>query len=98
MAKKSIAEQISAFTATREAKNADMDAIMDTAAEKGETLDADQKEKYDTLESEVKEIDDHIVRLKAAEERKLMLQLEGPPPGRPSKRDRRWKDHLRGNY
>ena len=37
-------------------------------------------------------------RLKAAEERKLMLQLEGPPPGRPSKRDRRWKDHLRGNY
>jgi HK97 family phage major capsid protein/HK97 family phage prohead protease len=67
--KKSIAEQISAFSATREAKSADMDVIMDTAAEKGETLDADGKEKYDTLLSEVKEIDDHIVRLKAAEER-----------------------------
>lgn len=69
MSKKSIADQISAFTATREAKSADMDAIMETAAEKGETLDADGKEKYDTLVSEVKEIDDHIVRLKAAEER-----------------------------
>lgn len=69
MSKKSIADQIAAFTATREAKSADMDAIMDAAAEKGETLDADGKEKYDTLVSEVKEIDDHIVRLKAAEER-----------------------------
>lgn len=71
MAKKSIADQISAFTATREAKSADMDAIMDAAAEKGETLDADAKEKYDTLVGEVKEIDDHIVRLKAAEERNV---------------------------
>lgn len=70
--KKSIADQISAFTATREAKSADMDAIMDTAAEKGETLDADAKEKYDTLVSEVKEIDDHIVRLKAAESRSIV--------------------------
>lgn len=71
MAKKSIADQISAFTATREAKSADMDAIMDAAAEKGETLDADGKEKYDTLIGEVKEIDDHIVRLKAAEVRNV---------------------------
>ncbi len=69
MAKKTFAEQISAFTATREAKSADMDAIMDAAAEKGETLDADQKEKYDTLEAEVKEIDEHVARLKTAEER-----------------------------
>jgi HK97 family phage major capsid protein/HK97 family phage prohead protease len=67
--KKTFAEQISAFSATREAKSADMDKIMDDAAESGVTLDADQKEKYDTLEAEVKEIDDHIVRLKAAEER-----------------------------
>jgi ribosome-associated heat shock protein Hsp15 len=37
-------------------------------------------------------------RIKAAEERKLMMQMEGPPPGKPSKRDRRWKDRLRGNY
>lgn len=69
MAKKTFAEQVASFTATREAKNADMDAIMDAANEKGETLDADQKEKYDTLEGEVKEIDEHVARLKAAEER-----------------------------
>jgi ribosome-associated heat shock protein Hsp15 len=37
-------------------------------------------------------------RLEAAEERKLLMQFEGPPPGRPSKRDRRWKDRLRGNF
>jgi ribosome-associated heat shock protein Hsp15 len=37
-------------------------------------------------------------RIKAAEERKMMMQMEGPPPGKPSKRDRRWKDRLRGNY
>jgi ribosome-associated heat shock protein Hsp15 len=36
-------------------------------------------------------------RAKALEERKLMAQLD-PIHGRPSKRDRRWKDKLRGNY
>ena len=36
-------------------------------------------------------------RAKAAEERKFVAQLE-PLPGRPSKRDRRWKEKLRGNY
>jgi HK97 family phage prohead protease len=80
--KKSIAEQISAFSATREAKSADMDVIMDTAAEKGETLDADGKEKYDTLLSEVKEIDDHIVRLKAAEERSKAAAVPVVAPAR----------------
>ena len=65
--KKTIAEQISAFEATRLAKSAEMDAIMDAAAEKGETLDADQKETYDTLRDEVKEIDEHLVRLRERE-------------------------------
>lgn len=69
--KKTIAEQISAFEETRKAKSAEMDTIMDTAAEKGETLDADQKETYDTLAGEVKEIDDHLVRLRERE--KTML-------------------------
>lgn len=67
MAKKTIAEQISAFEATRQAKAAEMDAIMDDAAEKGETLDAEQKETFDTLEAEVREIDEHLVRLRARE-------------------------------
>jgi HK97 family phage major capsid protein len=65
--KKTVAEQISAFEATRVAKSAEMDTIMDAASEKGETLDAEQKETYDTLDGEVKEIDDHLVRLRARE-------------------------------
>lgn len=69
MSKKSYAEQISAFEATLQAKNAEIDTIMDAAGEKGETLDAESKEKCDTLELEVKEIGEHIVRLRAAEER-----------------------------
>lgn len=65
--KKTIAEQISAFEATRVAKSARMDEIMDAVAEKGETLDAAGKEEYDTLAGEVKEIDEHLVRLRARE-------------------------------
>jgi HK97 family phage prohead protease len=64
---KTIAEQIAAFEATLASKSAEMDTIMDAAAEKGETLDADQKETYDTLSDEVKEIGDHLVRLRARE-------------------------------
>lgn len=65
--KKTIAEQISAFEATRQAKSARMDEIMDAAAEKGETLETAAKEEYDTLDGEVKEIDEHLVRLRSRE-------------------------------
>lgn len=36
-------------------------------------------------------------RLRAAAERKAMFALDGPPPSKPSKRERRWRDHLRGS-
>lgn len=65
--KKTVAEQISAFEATRQAKAAKMEALMETAGEEGVTLDAEQKETYDTLADEVKEIDDHLGRLSALE-------------------------------
>jgi HK97 family phage major capsid protein/HK97 family phage prohead protease len=68
MAKKSIAEQISAFEATRQAKAAARDEIMETSAETGETLDAEQTEKYDGLVSEIKAIDAHLVRLNELED------------------------------
>lgn len=67
--KKTYAEQISAYENTRVTKSAEMDAIMEKSMEAGETLSAEQKETYDTLEAEVKEIDDHLVRLRAAAER-----------------------------
>lgn len=68
MAKKTIVELISEFEATRQAKQAEQDAIMDTSAESGETLDAEQKQNYDELTDQIKEIDEHLVRLRAREE------------------------------
>jgi HK97 family phage major capsid protein/HK97 family phage prohead protease len=67
--KKSYAEQITSWEATRAAKSAQMDTILEKAAEGGVTLDAAQKEEHDTLADEVKEIDETLVRLRAAEKR-----------------------------
>jgi HK97 family phage major capsid protein/HK97 family phage prohead protease len=74
--KKTISQQISEFEATRQAKSARMDEIMDTAAEAGTTLDAEQKEEYDGLDEDVKNIDEHLVRLRAAEKRQKDLATE----------------------
>jgi HK97 family phage major capsid protein/HK97 family phage prohead protease len=62
---KTIAEQIAAFEASREAKSARMTALMEKAAEASQTLDEAESEEYDTLEAEVKSIDAHLVRLAA---------------------------------
>jgi HK97 family phage major capsid protein len=63
-----IADQIKSYEATRQAKQAEQDAIIDASAEKGETLDAEQSEKYDTLSVELKSIDAHLARLRSREE------------------------------
>ena len=73
---KPIKEQIAAFEAKRAANAARMGAIMDKSAEEGTTLDDAQREEYDTLEAEVKSVDDHIVRLKAHEA--TMLKMASP--------------------
>lgn len=65
--KKSLAEQIAQFTSTRATSMARMDEIMQEAAERGETLDAEKQEEYDTLDGELKTIDQHVARLKAHE-------------------------------
>jgi HK97 family phage major capsid protein/HK97 family phage prohead protease len=64
---KTIAEQISAYEATRAAKAARMDELMQKAADEGVTLDDAESEEYETLEGEVKKIDAHLVRLNALE-------------------------------
>ncbi|WP_312288803.1 phage major capsid protein [Stutzerimonas nitrititolerans] len=61
---KTIAEQIAEFEQTRVAKSGEMEAIMTKAAEDGTTLDAEQSEQFDTLESEVASIDKHLDRLR----------------------------------
>lgn len=79
MPKKTIAEQITAYQGTRETKSARMVAIMDDAAEKGETLDAEQQQEYDGLKDEVKSIDEHLVRL--ADMEKINLSKAVPAAG-----------------
>jgi HK97 family phage major capsid protein/HK97 family phage prohead protease len=64
---KTIKEQIEAFEASRVAKAARMTEIMNKASEDGATLDAEQTEEYDTLDSEVKSIDAHLIRLGSLE-------------------------------
>lgn len=69
MAKKTYAEQISAFEAKSAANLARMDEIMTKAADEGRTLADEEKTEHDKLTGEVKEIGEHIVRLKAMAER-----------------------------
>jgi hypothetical protein len=66
--KRTIAEQISAFEGTRQAKAARMKELMDLAADAGETLSAEASQEYDGLELELKELDAHLVRLRNHEE------------------------------
>lgn len=77
--KKTYAEQISAFEATRAAKSAEMDALMDKSMEDNSTLSSEDKEAYDTLAAEVKEIDDHLARLRVAAERNKAAAVVVPP-------------------
>jgi HK97 family phage prohead protease len=78
MAKKTIAEQLSAFEATRHAKAARMEEIMDTAGEKGVTLDAEQKQEYDNIADELKQVDEHIARLKVLEKTNIAKAVALP--------------------
>lgn len=61
------AEQIGAFETKRAAMVAANASIMEKAAEEGATLDAEQKEAFDGNEADIKEIDDHLKRLRAME-------------------------------
>ena len=60
-----IEEQIKGFEATRTEKANRMTEIMEKAAEEGISLNAEQSEEYDTLESEIKSVDDHLKRLRS---------------------------------
>lgn len=60
-------EQITAFTNTRAAKDAERTALMTKSAETGTTLDQQQSEKYDELALDIKSIDAHLVRLRELE-------------------------------
>ena len=61
------AEQITAFENKRAASEARMTALMQTAADASVTLDEPQTKEYDDLALEVKNVDAHLVRLRALE-------------------------------
>ena len=62
---RTVAERISAFEAKRAANVARMAAIMDEADDK--TLEDSAKEEFDTLQTENKEVDDNLIRLRTVE-------------------------------
>jgi HK97 family phage major capsid protein/HK97 family phage prohead protease len=64
---KSISEQISALEASRAAKSARMEDIMQKAIEEDRSPDDAEKEEFDDLEIEVKEIDSSLRRLNTIE-------------------------------
>lgn len=61
---KTLAEQIAAFEAKRQASDARMNDLMAKAAEEDRTLLDDEQEEYDGLEKEVTSVDNHLVRLR----------------------------------
>lgn len=65
--KATYAEQIAAAEQKRAATVGALQEIMDKAADEHSTLDAQQQEEFDNLEIEIREIDNHIKRLKTAQ-------------------------------
>jgi HK97 family phage major capsid protein/HK97 family phage prohead protease len=61
--KMTIAEQITQYENTRAAKIAQRDALLEKSGAEGATLDASDAETFDTLDTEVRSIDEHLVRL-----------------------------------
>jgi HK97 family phage major capsid protein len=64
---KTIAEQIAALEATRAAKSARLNEVMQKSLDEGRSTDAAEGEEFDTLEVEMKQIDADITRLKRLE-------------------------------
>lgn len=64
--KMTIQEQITQHENTRAAKVARKQALIDAAAERGETMNEAEAEEFDTLDLEVRSIDQHLVRLESS--------------------------------
>lgn len=58
-----IQEQITQFENTRAAKVGQRDALIEKSGAEGTTLDTTQQEQFDSLNTEIRSIDEHLVRL-----------------------------------
>lgn len=61
----SISDKIKAFDAELQSKRATMNELMTKSLESGETFDAETSEKYETLENEVKSLENHVEKAKS---------------------------------
>ncbi|CDM56277.1 MULTISPECIES: phage major capsid protein [Rhizobium] len=66
-AMKTVAEQIAALEASRQAKSARMGEVMHKSIDEGRSTDQSEQEEFDTLEQEVGQIDGDLKRLRALE-------------------------------
>jgi len=64
---KTIAEQIAALEASRQAKAARMTAVMQKSMDEGRSTEAAEQDEFDTLNQEVEQIDGDLKRLRALE-------------------------------
>jgi len=60
---KTFAEQVAALKATREAKFTEMKTVAQKSVDESRSMDTAEQEQFDTLDSEIKRIDDDIARL-----------------------------------
>src|SRR5262245_32711370 len=70
-AMKTIAEQIAALEAKRQARAARMDAVMQKSLDEDRTSTADEQAEFDNLSAEVEAIDKDLVRLRKLEATKM---------------------------
>jgi hypothetical protein len=68
---KTIADQIKALENSRAARAARMNDVTAKAVDEGRSLDVDEVEEFDNLESEIKQIDENLVRFRK------MLDIQG---------------------
>jgi len=83
MAKKTYAEQIKEWEATRQAKAAELATVMEKTAESGELPDAAEQETVETLKGEIKSIDAHLVTLRDVEQMEkdaVLTEVKGATP------------------
>ena len=87
---KTIAEQITALEAKRQASAAQMDAVMQKSLDEDRTTDAAEQETFDTLATEVEAIDKDLTRLRRLENTKAsaakpVIKAETPFEGAASR-------------
>lgn len=74
-----LAEQIAALEATRAAKAAELESIVEKSMDEGRSMDADEQSSFDELEADVKSLDEDLVRLRKLQ--KIVGQKAAPVEG-----------------